>query len=221
MKAVIFLASAIVLLSGSLSAQGMLRMYRMMYSVGGSFSSGQNDLDIKGTTGSTGSELDHETVRLSTRNGYFISRNVVFGFEFTWDQTRGESRPKPNPTNARYKNYDRNLFVGPLLRWYLPLSMRWFTYPEISVGYRHYLGESEASSSTVSTLPVTISARGFGANAGLGLGYFISRNVVLDASLRYSYNWHTGSYEIPGQPDLDVDFHGSEIGILLGLELLM
>ncbi len=221
MRAAAFILSILFLLPGSLSAQGMMRMYRMMYSVSGSFSSGQNDTDIKGVGAPSGTEFDYETVRIATRNGYFVSRNVVLGLELSWDQTRGESRPKPNPRNERYKQYERSLFVGPLLRWYQPLSVRWFAYPEVSLGYRHYLGESEASSSTVTTLPVTTTARGFGINAGAGLGYFLSRNVVLDASLRYSYGWLSGSYQTSGQPDLDVDMKGSEIGILFGLQLLM
>ena len=48
MRAAAFILSILFLLPGSLSAQGMMRMYRMMYSVSGSFSSGQNDTDIKG-----------------------------------------------------------------------------------------------------------------------------------------------------------------------------
>lgn len=204
-----------------LSAQGMMRMYRTMYSISGSYSSGNTTTDIKGPAGTIGSELSHEAVRLATRNGYFISRNLALGFEFNWEQGRSDSRPDPNPTSYRFKQFDRHLFVGPLLRYYQPLSVRWFTFPELSVGYRHYMGEMEENSSMLSTLPATTYARGVGINAGAGIGYYLSRNIVLDATLRYSYNWLSGSYQIPGQQDLDINMQGGEIGILFGLQLLM
>ncbi len=220
MRTAFILALTLFIFPAMLSAQGMMRMYRSMYSVSGSYSSGNSATNIR-SVGSIDAEQSHEFVRLSTRNGYFISRNVALGFEFFWDQGKTETRPDPNPTSYRYKQFDRDLFIGPLLRVYQPLSVRWFTYPELSVGYRHYLGEMEENSSLLNTLPTTIAARGIGINAGAGIGYYISRNIVLDATLRYSYNWLRGSYQIPGQQDLNVDMQGGEIGILFGLQLLM
>lgn len=221
MRTVFFLAISFIILPSVLTGQSMMRMYRTMYSISGSYSSGHTNTDIKAPNGTIGADMDHETIRLSTRNGYFVARNVAVGFELNWDQQRNETTPQPNPTNYRVKQFDRNFFVGPLLRWCQPVSVRWFMYPEVSLGYRHYLGESEESGLALSTMPVTTSARGLGINVGAGIGYFLSRNIVLDATLRYSYNWLTGRYEVPGQPDIDAEIQGGEIGILFGLQLMM
>ncbi len=221
MKTVIFLSLSLLCLPAALGAQSMMRMYRMMYSISGSYTSGSNGTDIKFGTGTSGADMDYETVRIASRNGYFVSRNVLLGLELSWDQTRGENNPQPNPSNYRFKQFERQLFIGPLFRWYQPMSVRWFVYPEIAAGYRHYLGETEESGSMITTLPETTTARGVGVNAGLGIGYFVSRNVVLDATVRYSHHWLNGSYEIPGQPDIDAEITGGEIGILFGLQLLM
>jgi opacity protein-like surface antigen len=221
MKTVIFLAFSLLCLPAALGAQSMMRMYRMMYSISGSYASGSSGTDIKFEDGTSGTDIDHETVRIASRNGYFVSRNVAMGLELSWEQTRGESNPTPNTANYRFEQFERHLFIGPLFRWYLPMTVRWFLYPEIAAGYRHYLGESEVSSSSITPLPVTTTARGVGVNAGLGVGYFLSRNVALDVTARYSHHWLSGSYERPGQPDIDAEITGGEIGILFGLQLLM
>jgi hypothetical protein len=220
MRIPVILVVILLFVPAAMQGQSLMRLYRMMYSVSGSYSSGQTDTDLKYTAGPAGSEYDHETIMLSTRNGYFVSRSVVLGFEFDWQQGKGEVRPRPNPTNARYRQFDRDFFFGPLFRWYQPMSVRWFVYPEVSVGYHHYLGEFEESSSSLTTLQTTTYARGVGINAGAGLGYFLSRNLVLDATIRYSHRWLGGGYQVPGQPDVDVEISGGEIGLLLGLQFI-
>lgn len=210
-----------MLLPASLSAQSLMRMYRMSYSISGMYATGGTKTDVAFTNGTTGTALDYERVRLSTRNGYFISRNVMFGAELTWNYRRDDSRPRPNANNYKYTESQRDIFVGPLIRWYQPVSMRWFVAPELSVGYRHYLGEVEESSMNFAPLQSTNSAQGFGLNGGIGVGYFLSRHLVLDVAVRYSHHWLSGSHEIPGQPDFDLDHSGGEVGMLLGFQLLM
>lgn len=219
MRTAIFLI-ACLLLPAALGAQNMMRMYRMSYSVSGMYASGASTTDIAFTGGTTGTKVDNESVRLSTRNGYFISRNVVFGAEVSWQSERDESQPRPNPANYRYTEAQRDIFIGPLIRWYQPVSMRWFVAPELSVGYRHYRGTAEESGVNIDPLQRSNNAHGVGLNGGIGMGYFLSRHLVLDIAVRYSHHWLSGSHEIPGQPDFDLDRSGGEIGILLGFQLL-
>ena len=221
MKSLVFAFLAIFLLPLSSPGQGMMRLYRMMYSVGGSYSTGSTDTDLKYPGAAAGTQFDHETAELSLRGGAFVTRNLVLCIEFDWQSSWGESRPQPNPSNLRVKQFDRELFLGPMLRWYIPMTVRWFVYPEASVGYHHYLGEYQESSSSISTLPATTSARGVGVHAGLGAGYFLTRNIVLDATVRYGHRWLNGSYEVSGQPDIDAEIRGGDIGLLVGFQLLM
>ena len=220
MRSLVILAAAILLLPLASPAQSLMRLYRMAYSISGSYSNGSNDTELKFATGVSKNEYRHETVRLSMRNAYFLTRNAALGLEFSWEQGRGESRPEPNPTNYREIVFDRTLYAGPLFRWYQPVTFRWFLYPEVSVGYLHYLGEYEESSAVTSTLPATTSARGVGVRAGAGIGYFLSRNVVVDLSIRYSHGWVDGHYQIPGEADQDIEISGGEIGGLFGFQFL-
>lgn len=220
MRSLVILVTTLLMLPAAMQGQSLMRLYRMVYSIGGFYSSGSTNTDLKMPSGTVGNDFEHETVQLATRNGYFVSRNFVIGLEFNWQQARGETRPDPNPGSNRAIQFDRDLFVGPLFRWYQPLTVRWFVYPEISLGYQHYLGEFEESSSSFSTLPATTTARGFGLNAGVGIGYFLSRNVVLDGTLRYSHHWLTGDYTVPGQPDFDVDISGGAVDVLFGIQFM-
>jgi opacity protein-like surface antigen len=220
MRSLVFVVTTLLLLPAAMHGQSLMRMYRMVYSIGGSYSSGTTNTDLKLPSGTVGSDYEHETVQLATRNGYFVSRNFVLGMEFNWQQGRGETRPNPNPGSNRAIQFDRELFVGPLFRWYQPMTVRWFIYPEVSLGYQHFLGEYEESSSTNITLPATTTARGFGLNAGVGLGYFLSRNVVLDATVRYSRRWLTGEFQVPGQADFDVEISGGAVELLFGIQFM-
>ena len=221
MKRLILAAIVLLLLPVVSSGQGMMRLYRVMYSVSGSYSSGRTDTDLKFPVATAGSEFSHETVQIATRNGAFVSRNLLLGVEFDWRSSWGESKPAPNPSNQRIRQFDRELFLGPLVRWYQPMSVRWFVYPELAVGYQHALGEYEETSSTTSTLPATTSVRGVGLSAGAGLGYFLTRNIVLDATVRYSHRWLQGSYYVAGQPDVDAEITGGSINLIVGLQLLL
>lgn len=220
MRSLAILVAAILLLPLAAPGQSLMRLYRMAYSIGGSYSNGSTDTELKTVGGTSRSEIRQETVRLSMRNAYFVTRNAALGLELSWEQGRGESRPEPNPINYREIVFDRTLYAGPLFRWYQPITFRWFLSPEVSVGYLHYLGEYEESSAVTSVLPATTSARGVGLRAGAGIGYFLTRNVVVDLSIRYSHGWVSGEYQVPGQADLDIDISGGEIGGLFGFQFL-
>jgi hypothetical protein len=221
MRTAAFLILLLVAVPALTQAQGLMRFYRMAYGISGFYSNGSSTLDIGFPAGTTGSEVNQESIRLSTRLGHFFSRNFVMGIEFNWEQGSSEVLPDPNPIGYRLETYDRRLFLGPLFRWYQPMTHRWFLYPEVSVGYSHYLGETQENSLTANVLPSTTTARGIAVNAGAGVGYFLTRNVVFDASLRYMRAWRTGEYEVPGQPDVDVDITEYDIQLYFGLQLLI
>lgn len=221
MKRLVFAAVALLLFPAVSSGQGMMRLYRAMYSVSGSYSSGRTDTDLKFPAATAGTEFSYESIQLATRSGAFVTRSLLIGVEFDWYSRRGEIKPSPNPSNQRARQFDRELFLGPLLRWYQPMTVRWFVYPEVAVGYQHALGEFEESNVMSSTLPATTTASGVGVFAGAGLGYFLTRNLVLDATLRYSHRWLEGSHEVAGQPDIDAEISGGDVSVLVGFQLLM
>ncbi|MCB2203829.1 outer membrane beta-barrel protein [bacterium] len=218
-------AACIALLLLSLPAfaqsQGMMRFYRMAYSVSGFYSNGGSNTDISQQVGKSGSEWDSEQIQLSTRNGYFAARSFLVGVELNWRQNSGELRPSPNPDAYRMESHERRLFIGPLFRWYQLLTHRWYLYPEVSVGYSHYYGETEESSRTLTQLPASTSARGVAVHAGAGIGYFMTRHLVFDASLRYMRAWRTGEYEVPALPDRDVTMDEYDIELLFGFQVMI
>ncbi|MDT8324270.1 MAG: outer membrane beta-barrel protein [Bacteroidota bacterium] len=215
------LAFLLFALPAPAEAQGLMRLYRMAYGISGYYGNGGHSTDIAFPGATTGSDMEHEYIRLTTRNGYFVSRNFLLGVEFNWDQAGGELRPDPNPDGYRLETYERRIFIGPLLRWYQPMTPRWFLYPEFSFGYTHYLEESEEFSLTANALPTTTTARGFGVNAGAGIGYFLTRHVVFDAALRYMHAWRSGEYEVPASPDREVDMTEHDIQLFFGFQLLI
>ncbi len=202
-------------------SQGMMRFYRMAYGISGYYSNGSTSTTIAFPAAVSGTDMDHEVIRLATRNGYFVTRNFMIGVEFNWEQGSGELRPDPNPDGYRMESYERRLFLGPIFRYYQSMTHRWFLYPEVSFGYSHYLAESEESSLTITTLPSTITGRGFAVHAGAGVGYFLTRHVIFDVSLRYMRAWRDGEYEVPASPDRDIDMDEYDIQLLFGFQLLI
>ena len=223
MRALAILALVFVCFTTAAQAQSLMRYYRMAYGLSGSWSTGSAQTDITQTsgTGTFGTDVDRETFRVSTRNGHFFTRNLLIGLDVTWEQTSTEARPTPNPAGARTEMFERRLFIGPLIRWYQPMNVRWFLYPELSFGYSHYGNEVEESDASSAALPVSINARGFGVHAGAGVGYFLTRHVVFDASVRYMHAWRDGTYEIPGFPDRTVDMREYDVQFLVGFQLLI
>jgi len=209
-------------LTTTASAQGMMRFYRTAYGVSTWYSNGSADLDISQSGVSAPlTDIERESVHIATRNGYFVTRNLLLGIEFSWMQSSSTGRPDPNPTGFRSELFERRLFIGPLLRWYQPMNVRLFVYPELSVGYSHYLHEKEETDIVNITLPASISARGVAVHAGAGMGYFLTRHVIFDATLRFMHAWRDGDYEVPGLQDRDVDMTEYDIQLLLGFQLLL
>lgn len=221
MRLAAFLAVLLLTLPALTQAQGMMRFYRMAYSISGYYSTGGHSTDIDFPAGTSGSDMDRERIRLATRNGFFVSRNFLLGVEFNWDHASGDLQPDPNPDGARLETYERRIFIGPLLRWYQPMTPRWFIAPEFSIGYTHFLEERENYSLNMTNLPETTSSRGFGLNAGAGIGYFLTRHLVFDAALRYTHAWRSGTYEVPASPDRDVEMTEHDIQLFFGFQLLI
>ncbi|MBN1446950.1 MAG: outer membrane beta-barrel protein [Bacteroidetes bacterium] len=223
MRLLAFLTLLFVCFTTVVPAQRMMRNYRMAYSLSGFYSTGSSETNIAQYSGSGtfGSNVDRETFRLATRDGYFFTRNLLVGIELGWEQTSSEARPDPNPSGARLESFERRLFIGPLLRWYQPMNVRWFLYPELSFGYSHSLDELEESDVNSGSFPTSTDARGFALHAGVGVGYFLTRYVVFDASVRYMRAWRDGIYEIPTLPDRDVDMNEYDVQLLVGFQLLI
>lgn len=203
------------------SSQGFMRFYRMTYGISGLYLSGSTDTDIDFSNGSDGMITDREVFRLATRSGFFVHRQFVIGAELGWEQVLSESSPDPNPGGNTVEGFERRVFIGPLFRWYQPVTMRWFLYPELSLGYSHLVSETEQSGIQMRNIQQTVTARGFALNAGAGFGYLVSRNLVFDISARYMRAWRDGEYEVPGSPDVDVDMTEWDLQLLVGLQLLM
>jgi hypothetical protein len=202
--------------------QSMMRMYRSVYSVAGFYSNGRNSVDIDQGAGIRAMGIsDHEKVRLSSRNGYFLYRHLAFGGEISWEQESMHQRPDPNPLNFRAQSRDRRLFIGPWVRWYVPASVRWYTALEMSAGYVHARGEQDESTSAYILPRSSTSANGFGLNAGFSMGYFLSRGVALDATMRYSAGWLEGVHAVAGSPDRDLSMEYHEFVLLLGVQFML
>ena len=204
------------------SGQSMVRMYRSIYSIAGYYGSGNSTATIDQGAGSQlGGTSDSDVLRFSTRDGYFLYRNLALGGEFSWEHQSSSYQPDPNPINYRSESRDRRLFVGPWVRWYVPTSVRWYAALEASAGYVHTLGEKEESTSSYILPKTTTSANGIGVNVGAGMGYFLSRGIALDITARYGAGWLNGKYRTPGNADLDVELDYGEVSFLLGVQLLL
>jgi len=204
------------------SGQSMVRMYRSLYSIAGYYGSGHSSATIDQGAGSQiGGTSESDVLRFSTRDGYFLYRNLALGGEFSWDHQTSSYKPDPNPINYRSQSRDRRLFIGPWVRWYVPTSVRWYAALEFSAGYVHMLGEKEESTSSYILPRTTTTANGYGLNAGVGMGYFLSRGIALDFTARYGAGWLNGTYMTPGNADRGVELDYGEATFLLGVQLLL
>jgi len=196
-------------------------MYRYVYSVAGFYEYGRDATDIAQVGGASfGSSINREVLRLSTRNAYFVMRDLAFGAELGWDQAWSETTPAPNPLNSRTTALDRRIFIGPWVRWYMPVGMRWYTALEASVGYAHSAVESEQSTSVLVLPRNRISAHGIGGKAGLAFGYLLGRSIALDLTARYNIGYLEGTLTVPGMANRDVTIDTHEFSMLGGIQLL-
>ncbi|MCZ7555105.1 MAG: hypothetical protein M5R41_01710 [Bacteroidia bacterium] len=203
--------------------QSMMRMYRYTYSIAGFFQSSHSSADMDQGSGGVriGGETEREVLQFSTRNGFFVLRHLAIGGEFAWEHRSESYQPDPNPVNFRSRDYANRLFVGPWARWYIPASMRWYTALELSIGYVRQNEENEESTSVYVLPKTTSTGNGVGINAGLGMGYLLSRGMVLDLTARYGAGWLDGAVRVPGNPDRDLQWDYGELHFLLGLQLLI
>jgi len=220
MRSAVLLA-LLLLMPAISSSQGFMRFYRMTYGLSGFYLTGSSDTDIDFVTGREGAVMDRDVFRVSSRNGFFVTRNFVIGAEVNWEQVLEDSRPDPNPGGNSVEGFERRVFIGPLFRLYQMMTMRWYLYPEVSLGYTHFVSEIQETGLNLGNLPRTITARGFAVNAGAGFGYLLTRNVIFDVSARYMRAWRDGEYEVPGTADVDVDMTEWDLQLLVGFQLLM
>jgi hypothetical protein len=214
-------ACAILILAASVAtAQPLFHRSRGVASVSGFFTSGTATETIGYTGGDVRAVTDQHMLLISGRGGYFVTPDIALGAEAFWRIDDEMTTPDPNPTYLRTSSEGRTLFLGPWVRWYYPLSVRWVMFPEMSLGYTYQVQDSEASSSSAAAHVRTLTD-GFGLNAGIGLGYFITRAFAVDLTLRYSGAWTSGRYEQIGQPDAPASVSSNGIQALLGFEIAM
>ncbi|MBU2650867.1 MAG: outer membrane beta-barrel protein [Bacteroidetes bacterium] len=180
---------------------------------------------------------------VSTRNAYFPVKNLAVGLDLQLD-IEGKGWEPEGDNKANYdKDYKEgtgatNIFVGPIIRYYIPLGKVVALYPEASLGFRNYshLMYAEGkqvfmpggSEETYEQRILTV-ASGFGYNMGAGIAFRLSEHFALDVTTRWGGGKIKGktkddsSYPSSANyqkfPEMDTDIAFATIDVLIGFQI--
>ena len=117
-------------------------------------------------------------------SGVFISNKIAVGVN--------AKLTKSGETRISSKSSREEFYLGPWLRYYIPMQQNWYVYPEFGVNFVNYYSETIDDNQVDNS---KISAQGLGFNPGIGLVYFVNQSAAF--SVRWNYQWNSisGSYE--------------------------
>lgn len=163
-------------------------------------------------------------VLVGTRNTFFVIENLGVGLDIQtdiigdgWEPTgdyASDFTYQYNGQDLAVDDYKESLgsssvFIGPLVRYYIPIGKFVAIYPEASFGYRLY-GEIDYISGKAEFDPAKgkqkfeyrkyTKAGGFGYNLGAGIAFRLSEQFALDVSARH------GGGMIKGDTQDDSDY---------------
>lgn len=151
----------------------------------------------------------------STRNGYFLRKRFVIGLDFQLSVTNTTTSVTTGGNTLAVSSYDERLFLGPWLRYYIPISEAWAIFPEFSWGFLTRYHREDTSATPVPEDEEDRSS-GLSFNLGFGFTYFLSRHVGFDVTGRYSRGKLRGRYtSLRARNDLD------DLAVLIGLQVYL
>ncbi|GAB3911523.1 hypothetical protein GCM10028803_53180 [Larkinella knui] len=128
---------------------------------------------------------------------YFVRQNLLIGFDVPYSVEKSKLK---NPLLTSYGSVEQQLGVGPSIRYYIGNS-NFKPYVGISYTYSRYYHKYDMNANG----DFRITSKGFRSNLapGLGVAYFVNRNVVLNAGLTYNFYHDKWKNIIAGGSNLD------------------
>lgn len=141
---------------------------------------------------------DNKTNKLKTNSfnfnpsvGYFVSDKVAVGLDFNFGNNKETNYSGANDIYTK----DSNFGIGAYGRYYfLDLGSRFKTYAQLAAGYNQNTGELNNGTTTVDVPKI----KGFGANAGLGVNYFVTENIAINFGLTDLVSFKSKKADIDG-----------------------
>ena len=152
---------------------------------------------------------------VSIRTGYFLVQRFVVGLDFQLSVTSSTTQLSSAGASLAIDNYEERLFLGPWLRYYIPVSSAWAVFPEFSWGFQNRY-RTQDSDTSAPGVDAEDRSSGLGFNLGFGFTYFLTRNVAFDVTGRYSRGRLRGRFtNIGASNDL------SDVGVLVGFQIYL
>jgi opacity protein-like surface antigen len=150
---------------------------------------------------------------VNSRNGYFLARRFLVGLDFQLTVTSATTNARSGGQQYEISDYEERLFVGPWLRYYVPMSNAWAFFPEFSWGLQRAYRSQQAAPNVPAEED---RSSGLSFNLGVGFTHFFTRNIAFDATGRYSRGRLRGSF---GGVRAGSDV--SDIAILIGFQVYL
>lgn len=140
--------------------------------------------------------------------GYFVSDKIAVGVALHLSNDKRETYT----TGAETLNKTNTTAAGVFGRYYfLELGKRFKTYSEVGVGFLTTKNEFQAGT----TPSIETKFNGFGANAGVGVNYFLTEKIALNASLTNVINFSSVKEDAAGSKSVsNFDFNAGSINNL-------
>ncbi|MFC2107739.1 hypothetical protein ACFLRY_05345, partial [Bacteroidota bacterium] len=175
----------------------------------------------------------------NTRFAYFVIDKLGIGLDAELDIDGGGMEPDntaaKNMFAKDYKSYEGEtaMFIGPIIRYYIPIGKLVAVFPEASIGYRGYgsieYSEYKNAAGNKEESKIQYSASGVGFNMGVGIVFKLTKRIGLDFSGRWGggkisgtrkdkSKWTTASGNT-NDPDRDIDIKFANIDLMIGFQV--
>lgn len=124
--------------------------------------------------------------------GYFVSDKIAVGL----DVNVGNEKATKNVDQSNESYVKNNQFgIGAFGRYYfLELGSRFKTYAQLGAGYAQEDGKINNGTTTADIAKT----KGFGANAGLGINYFVTPKIAINFGLTDLLSFKTSKVDVDG-----------------------
>lgn len=148
---------------------------------------------------------------ISSRNGRFVLNNLSVGFDIQWRQ---KTLDKTATSKITHTEKEKIGFIGLWSRYYLNINnSAFYIFPEVSAGYAAIKFEDSQDFQTAT-------ADGFGLNAGLGAGIFLTSSVAFEITARYQFGNLTGNVE-KNSDVFDYSVNLNNFNLLFGFQIYL
>ncbi len=145
---------------------------------------------VEGSLGASSLNNKNDDSKLTTfqftpKVGYFVTDKVAVGIDFGF----GQDQETTYPGVEKVVETDKAFSVGVFGRYYfLDLGSRFKAYTEAGVGYVDMKSLRKVGSNPTGQ---TQGMNGFGANAGVGVNYFLTDNIAINFALADIISYQT------------------------------